>query len=180
VGQLVSLSRSRSLTLTSHLPNCSTPKGLLERLLHLPPSQQLVGLMAQGFQRALGPEGEVLPLDAPSQQLLVRLWICGIAVKAQLPLHPSPPTTTTCTTCTQTHHRPPHPPPQDGLAPHVSLFLSDVETDSWPPGALHTVAAQTARTLVTLGHKGADEYLPGGGAGRRIPPVKVRARVCVG
>jgi hypothetical protein len=46
------------------------PAGLLGRLLY-PPSQQLIGLMAQGFQRRLDEEGEVHPLDAPSQQLLV-------------------------------------------------------------------------------------------------------------
>lgn len=41
----------------------------LARLLSPRP---LVGLIGQGFQRALGPQGEVMPLDAPSQQLLVR------------------------------------------------------------------------------------------------------------
>jgi len=31
---------------------------------------QFIGFMAQGFQRALGPQGQVLPLARPSQQLL--------------------------------------------------------------------------------------------------------------
>ena len=53
---------------TPHHP-VTTP-GLLARLLY-PPGSAAVGLMAQGFQRALGPQGEVLPLEGPSQQLLV-------------------------------------------------------------------------------------------------------------
>jgi hypothetical protein len=60
----------------------------------------------------------------------------------------------------------------------VSLFLSDVETDAWPEGSLGAVANSTARTLVTLGDKGADEYLPGGTPPRRIPPVKVGRWAC--
>ncbi|GBF92662.1 hypothetical protein Rsub_05031 [Raphidocelis subcapitata] len=106
--------------------------GLLGRLLY-PPSSQIVGLMAQGFQRALGPEGEVMPLEEPSQQLLA------------------------------------------GLGPGVTLFLSDVETDAWPVGAVQAVAARTARMLVTLGDKGAHEYEPGAAAPRHIVPIKINA-----
>ncbi|KAI8466451.1 MAG: Ribokinase-like protein [Monoraphidium minutum] len=109
------------------------PEGPLARLLLGAPGPQPVGLMAQGFQRDLGPEGEVLPLAEPSRQLL------------------------------------------DGLGPQVSLFLSDVETDAWPPGTLEAVAARTARTLVTRGDKGAHEYGPGGAPPRHHPPVKVEA-----
>jgi hypothetical protein len=42
--------------------------GFWDRLLN---RGQLIGLMAQGFQRDLGSAGEVLPLPAPSKQLLV-------------------------------------------------------------------------------------------------------------
>ena len=45
------------------------PAGFWDRLLN---RNQLIGLMAQGFQRDLGSAGEVLPLPAPSKQLLVR------------------------------------------------------------------------------------------------------------
>lgn len=62
---------------------------------------------------------------------------------------------------------------QAGLGPSVTLFLSDVETDAWPAGSLQAVAARTARTLVTLGDKGAHEYEPGAGTPRHIPPIKV-------
>jgi hypothetical protein len=44
------------------------PAGFWDRLLN---RNQLIGLMAQGFQRDLGSAGEVLPLPAPSKQLLV-------------------------------------------------------------------------------------------------------------
>lgn len=42
--------------------------GFWEQLLN---RNQLIGLMAQGFQRDLSHDGEVLPLPAPSKQLLV-------------------------------------------------------------------------------------------------------------
>jgi hypothetical protein len=35
--------------------------------------QQLLGVMAQGYQRALGPGGAVIPLTAPSHSLMVGL-----------------------------------------------------------------------------------------------------------
>jgi hypothetical protein len=57
--------------------------GFWEQVLN---RNQLIGLMAQGFQRDLSHEGEVLPLPAPSKQLLVRTttaWhTCGPAVAA--------------------------------------------------------------------------------------------------
>lgn len=42
--------------------------GFWERLLN---HRQLIGLMAQGFQRDLRHDGEVLPLPEPSTRLLV-------------------------------------------------------------------------------------------------------------
>jgi hypothetical protein len=60
----------------------------------------------------------------------------------------------------------------DGLGPQVSLFLSDVETDSWPNGTVELLAARTARFLVTQGEKGAVEYDQAGDA-RHIPAVQV-------
>jgi hypothetical protein len=66
-------------------------------------------------------------------------------------------------------------PTQDGLAPRVSLFLSDVETESWPKGAVTRVANRTEATLVTLGDKGAHKFLPGADGPRLIEPVKVGA-----
>ena len=42
--------------------------GLWDWLLR---ARQSIGLMAQGFQRRLGPDGRVLPLASPSPQLLV-------------------------------------------------------------------------------------------------------------
>lgn len=74
--------------------------------------------------------------------------------------------------------KPLHANHQAGLSPDVSLFLSDVETDAWPPGAILSVAAASARVLVTRGDKGADEYAPGAAAPRHLPPVKVRRRRC--
>jgi hypothetical protein len=47
------------------------PAGWLDMLLQ-PPGGPAVSLLAQGFQRKLGPAGEVSALDAPSPQLLVR------------------------------------------------------------------------------------------------------------
>jgi hypothetical protein len=47
---------------------CFHPAGFWDRLLN---RNQLIGLMAQGFQRDLGSAGEVLPLPAPSKQLMV-------------------------------------------------------------------------------------------------------------
>lgn len=60
----------------------------------------------------------------------------------------------------------------------MSLFLSDVETDSWAPGQLAAVANRTARTLITRGPKGAIQY--GGGApssGTLIAATQVRTLV---
>lgn len=42
--------------------------GFWDRLLN---RNQMIGLMAQGFQRDLGPAGQVMPLPAPSKRLLV-------------------------------------------------------------------------------------------------------------
>lgn len=47
---------------------CCACLGFLEQLLN---PRQLIGLMAQGFQRDLSHEGEVLPLPEPSKRLLV-------------------------------------------------------------------------------------------------------------
>jgi hypothetical protein len=56
----------------------------------------------------------------------------------------------------------------------VSVFLSDVETGSWPNGTVEQLAARTARLLVTQGDKGADEFDAAGNM-RHIPPVPVGA-----
>lgn len=44
---------------------------------------------------------------------------------------------------------------QDGLGPRVSLFLSDVETDTWSEQQIQDVTAASGRVIVTLGEKGA-------------------------
>jgi hypothetical protein len=51
------------------ITNIPCPTGWLDAWFN---SAQLVGFMAQGFQRLLDDEGGVLPLKAPSSQLLVR------------------------------------------------------------------------------------------------------------
>lgn len=181
-------------------PPPHTSPGLLAALLY-PAGSALVGLMAQGFQRGLGPKGEVLSLGAPSPQLLVsslrrsqaraaasrqatgRRRLAGTRPRVQClgaePAHMCapphdpllPPALLLCPTSPQSSH------PQAGLGPHVTLLLSDVETEGWTPGALQSVAAATAQTLVTLGDKGADEWRPSGGSlrARRIPPFRVEA-----
>ena len=50
------------------------------------------------------------------------------------------------------------------------MFLSDVETDSWPPGLLDELAARSARWLITRGEFGAHEYAEG--ASVHLPPEK--------
>ena len=56
------------------------------------------------------------------------------------------------------------------------MFLSDVETDTWPPGLLDELAARSARWLITRGEHGAHEY-----ANREsvhLPPEKVSIILC--
>jgi hypothetical protein len=60
----------------------------------------------------------------------------------------------------------------EGLGPQVSLFLSDVETDSWPNGTVEQLAGRSARLVVTQGEQGAVEY-DQSGAARHIPAVQV-------
>jgi hypothetical protein len=55
------------------------PAGLWDWLLR---ARQSVGLMAQGFQRRLAPDGRVLPLASPAPQLLVSG--VGVRVRVQL------------------------------------------------------------------------------------------------
>jgi len=50
----------------------------------------MVGLMAQGFQRALGPDGEVLPLPEPSPQLRVRTHVHLASTYSLLGTHMTP------------------------------------------------------------------------------------------
>lgn len=64
---------------------------------------------------------------------------------------------------------------QDGLGPRVSLFLSDVETDTWSKAELDGVAASCDRVVVTLGEKGAVLLANGSSGEQHIPAVKVRA-----
>eukprot|EP00879_Flechtneria_rotunda_P010537 GHRR01011017.1.p1 GENE.GHRR01011017.1~~GHRR01011017.1.p1 ORF type:complete len:290 (+),score=91.79 GHRR01011017.1:682-1551(+) len=59
-----------------------------------------------------------------------------------------------------------------GLGSRVFLFLSDVETDTWTPQQLAAVTASSARTIVTMGEKGA-LLLTNGNERTRIPAVKV-------
>lgn len=54
----------------------------------------------------------------------------------------------------------------------MSVFLSDVETDAWPEGSILSVAAASARLVVTKGAQGADEVDPRGGVAA-IPPTPV-------
>lgn len=46
---------------------------------------------------------------------------------------------------------------QAGLAPHVSVFLSDVETDTWSASDVLRVARRCERLVITQGSKGAEE-----------------------
>ena len=57
------------------------------------------------------------------------------------------------------------------------MFLSDVETDSWPPGLLDELAAKSARWLITRGEFGAHEY--SGGTSVHLPPEKVSKPVAM-
>ncbi|KAK9805593.1 hypothetical protein WJX72_006726 [[Myrmecia] bisecta] len=61
----------------------------------------------------------------------------------------------------------------DALGPQTSIFLSDVETDVWPPGTVADLAARSARFLVTRGEKGADEVV--GDTVTHLPPEQVVA-----
>ncbi|KAF6255699.1 hypothetical protein COO60DRAFT_1285696 [Scenedesmus sp. NREL 46B-D3] len=116
--------------------------GFWDRLLN---RNQLVGLMAQGFQRDLGSAGQVLPLPSPSKQLMVPcMWPAGASGA-------------------------------DGLGARVSLFLSDVETGTWSQQQLAAVAASCGRVVVTLGEKGALLLPRRGSSAQpqHIPVVKV-------
>lgn len=64
---------------------------------------------------------------------------------------------------------------QDGLGPRVSLFLSDVETDTWSQKQLEDVTSSCDRVIVTLGEKGARLMVNGSSSYTHIPVVKVRA-----
>lgn len=57
------------------------------------------------------------------------------------------------------------------LSPQVSLFLSDVETDSWGSGAVRAVADAVGRLVITQGAKGALEHNSSGL--HLIPPEPV-------
>ncbi|CAD7696805.1 unnamed protein product [Ostreobium quekettii] len=59
----------------------------------------------------------------------------------------------------------------DGLGPGVSVFLSDVETDSWQKETLSSVVNRADRLLITRGGDGATEY--SNGAVKHIPVQKV-------
>ena len=63
---------------------------------------------------------------------------------------------------------------QAALGPRTTVFLSDVETEVWAPGTVRALAERSARWLVTLGEHGADEWLPGVNASRRLPAQKAR------
>ncbi len=63
---------------------------------------------------------------------------------------------------------------QDALSARTSVFLSDVETDSWPPDTVQQLAAQSDRWLVTRGEFGAHEFTAGKGMSL-VEPVKVTA-----
>lgn len=60
---------------------------------------------------------------------------------------------------------------QDGVDKRVSVFLSDVETDTWAAGDIQHIVHQTARVVVTKGEKGADEYRSDGKY--EIPPSTI-------
>lgn len=61
---------------------------------------------------------------------------------------------------------------QDALSPRTSVFLSDVETDTWPPDTVMQLAAQSDRWLVTRGEFGAHEFTAEQGMSL-VEPVKV-------
>lgn len=61
---------------------------------------------------------------------------------------------------------------QDALSPRTSVFLSDVETDSWPLDTVQQLAAQSDRWLVTRGEFGAHEFTADKGMSL-VEPVKV-------
>lgn len=59
------------------------------------------------------------------------------------------------------------------LKPGVTVFLSDVETETWANGTLERLVKQHAgHIIVTLGSSGADEYRPGHSV-RRHPSFQV-------
>ena len=62
---------------------------------------------------------------------------------------------------------------QDALSPRTSVFLSDVETDTWPPDTVQQLAAQSDRWLVTRGEFGAHEFTVDKGMSL-VEPVKVQ------
>ncbi|KAA6428121.1 MAG: hypothetical protein FRX49_02782 [Trebouxia sp. A1-2] len=62
----------------------------------------------------------------------------------------------------------------DALSGRTSVFLSDVETDSWPPDTVQQLAAQSDRWLVTRGEFGAHEFTADKGMSL-VEPVKVTA-----
>lgn len=64
---------------------------------------------------------------------------------------------------------------QDGLGPRVSLFLSDVETDTWSEEQILDVTAASGRVIITLGEKGA--VLHENGIISRIPVTPVSQSV---
>lgn len=66
---------------------------------------------------------------------------------------------------------------QDAVGPRTSVFLSDVETDSWRPGLLDELAAKSARWLITRGEFGAHEYMDGNSV--HLPPEKVSQPVAM-
>ena len=66
---------------------------------------------------------------------------------------------------------------QEALGPRTSVFLSDVETDSWPPGLLDELASRSARWLITRGEFGAHEYMDGESV--HLPPEKVSPLGCI-
>lgn len=63
---------------------------------------------------------------------------------------------------------------QDALSARTSVFLSDVETDSWPADTVQQLAAQSDRWLVTRGEFGAHEFTADKGMSL-VEPVKVTA-----
>ncbi|EFJ49500.1 hypothetical protein VOLCADRAFT_89754 [Volvox carteri f. nagariensis] len=108
--------------------------------------RQHIGLMAQGYQRRLGPDGRVLPLLTPSPQLLIAVLWGYNAMQAGL-----------------------------GRWQRVSLFLSDVETDPWSEDWLGLVVSRAERVIITRGSQGATEYNDTGVHTIDIVPVdKVR------
>jgi hypothetical protein len=59
---------------------------------------------------------------------------------------------------------------QEALGPRTAVFLSDVETDAWPPGLVNELASRSARWLITRGEFGADEVA--NNASTHLPPEK--------